>query len=296
MHLTIRRYLAALLVAVVLAGCGGSAQSPSPAPSDGHPPGGFLLRATTTQALPPESRFGWFPTVAITGDRVLVLQGAVPAIYPGPLLAPLFGRLISDAGYGRIVERAMAFGLLTGNGDFTPPDVAPGQALGKIEIVVDGTMRVLVGDPSRVIMCIQAPCDPAPGTPEAFGSFWQALSDLPSWLGADLGPEAPYVAQAVALLIEPPVVGDADIPARVSPWPLGGPLADVGRPIGGGQLPRCATIRGDDAQTLLAAFANATQLTNWADAGTDPPSAVFLQVRPLLPGEDACAELFGITE
>ena len=80
----------------------------------------------------------------------------------------------------------------------------------------------------------------------------------------------------------------------MQPWPLETPLAETGVPISDADLPRCATVEGDDAATLEAAFAGANQLTVWADAGVDPADAVSIAVRPLLPGDDPCNELFGI--
>ncbi len=284
--------VAILLAALVAGGCSAaSGPSPSPAPSgSGLPTGGLWLRATMTQAIPPINRFGWFPAVAITADGVVVTQGAVPAIFPGPLVSPLVGRSISAEGFGRIVQAARDLGLLTGQSDFTG-GARPGQALGRIELVAGDPVVELVGDPGRVMQCITTPCDPAPGSPEAFGAFWQRLVDLQSWLGPELGPEASYQPGAYAIL-----VGSAPdpqgLPQAPADWPLDEPLATLGDPVGDG-VHRCATVRGDDAAALRPALEAATQITAWTQ---DPStSATFgLTVRPLLPGEDVCRELFGI--
>jgi hypothetical protein len=53
-------------------------------------------------------------------------------------------------------------------------------------------------------------------------------------------------------------------------------------------------VTGEDAATLETAFAAANQLTMWVDEGGDEADAVSIAVRPLLPGEDPCQELFGI--
>ena len=65
-------------------------------------------------------------------------------------------------------------------------------------------------------------------------------------------------------------------------------------PVGDADLPRCATVEGEDAATLEASFATANQLTLWVDAGVDPADPVSIAVRPLLPGDDPCMELFGV--
>ena len=280
-------------LAASLAACGEQAATPSPeSPSDA-----YLLRASLTQALAPENVFAWMPAVTITADLVVVTSGPVPAIFPGPLLPNLRGREISRAGYDRIVSQARTLGLLDGDGDFSPPDVAPGMQLGRIEISVDGGMRILIGDPSRVIQCIRAPCDPPPATPEAFASFWQQLSDLPATIPDELGSEFGYRPDGFALLIGVEHAdGGAGIEPRVRQWPLSTPLADLGRPIGDRLVPRCATIEGDDAATLATEFEASDQLTRWVDPGGAAADAQSIAVRPLMPGEDVCGELFGITE
>ena len=95
------RFVAAVVLAAAVGGCG----EPGTTPSGTPPPAGFLLRASLTQALAPENVFAWTPPVTITGDRILVTTGPVPAIFPGPLLPNLRGRAISQAGYDRIVTR-----------------------------------------------------------------------------------------------------------------------------------------------------------------------------------------------
>jgi hypothetical protein len=70
------------------------------------------------------------------------------------------------------------------------------------------------------------------------------------------------------------------------------PLAEIGEPIGADPFPTCGTVRGEDAATLEGAFASANQLTMWVDESVREP--VSITVRPLLPGDDPCRDLFGI--
>lgn len=215
-------------------------------------------------------------------------------IYPGPLLPNLQGRPITDAGFEKIVQRGRDLGMFTGTGNFVPAVVMPGAQLGRIEIVVDGVLHDLTGDPSRAIVCITAPCDPAPGTPEAFGTFWAALSDL-TWLAGDLGPEAPYVADAYAVLAGVELAEQPSLPEPVAVWPLEQPLATFGKPVGSAAAPRCGAARGADAATLRPALESANQLTRWIDKGAAAPSdGILIQVRPMMPGEDICLEVFGL--
>ena len=304
-------WIVALTAAALISGCvasvgsspgtpSASAPSTTPsAPSTPSPSGAtdstYRLRATMTQATPPVTRFGWLPVVAITGDLRVVASGPMIEIYPAPLLPNLQARPITDDGYARIVEQARTLGLLSGKTDFTAPDPLMGAQLGRIELLADGVRHDLVGDPSRVIVCVAAPCTPAPGTPEAFAAFWQSISDL-TWLGADLGPEAPYVAEAYALLVGVEPVEEPALSPKVVTWPLDTPLASFGTPVGNEPAPRCGTVRGADAVTLRPSLEAANQLTRWVDKGAAAGSGTSLQVRPMVPGEDVCQELFGISD
>jgi hypothetical protein len=283
----------------ILAGCVGAqpipspTSSPTPAPTTDPGAEGYLLRATEVQALPPESRFGWFPVVAITHRLELLEAAAVPAIFPGPLVQPFFARVLSQRGYAAIIDEARAMGLLSGRSDFTPPDVAPGARLGRIELVADGQRFDLVGDPTRLVRCAGTRCVPEPGTPEAFAAFWQRIGGLWSWLESELGPAQPYVAPAFALLVEPPMPTDGMAP-RFATWPLPAGLLTAGQPIGTGQLPRCVTVRGGDADAVRPVLGGADQLTRFVESSGAPAGGVSLRVRPLLLGEDHCLELFGL--
>jgi hypothetical protein len=283
--------LAALLG--LLAACGSSAGSPITSP-DASPNANapYALRATVSQAIPPTARFTWLPYAFVTEDGIAVTQGAVPAIFPGPLVPPLFGAQLTEAGYDMVVERARSLGLLDGPGDFTPSQPMPGSQTGLVELLVDGAMRQMTGAPNANIQCITTPCDAAPGTPEAFGSFWQDIGNLRSVVGEELGAEAAYHPEGYALLIGVTPPDDSGIEPQVVPWVLDTPLAEIGAPIGPDPLPTCGTVGGEDAATLEAAFSRANQLTTWADDTLSEP--VSIAVRPLLPGDDPCMELFGV--
>lgn len=303
-------WLILLTVVAIVAACGRvAAPSPeTPTPGDSSTPGAttnpsdpgtpvgeaYRLRATLTQAIPPLSRFTWLPMVAIAGDLRVVTASLKIAIYPGPLLPNLQARPLSQGGFDKIVQKARDLGLLTGIGDFTPPDLAPGALGSRIEILVDGELHELIGDPMRVIVCITTPCDPAAGTPVAYGRFWQLLSDM-SWLEGDLGPEASYLATSFAILVGVEPAEEPGIGPQVATWPLPTPLDAFGEPVGSDAKPRCGTVTGADAVTLGSALAPANELTRWVDAGAAPETGIVIQVRPMLPGEDVCRDLFGPT-
>ncbi len=166
----------ALLLAACSVGPGApnatATSSPDPAAST------YWLRMTTTQAIAPLELFGRMPVLAITGDAVAVTPGPVAEIYPGPLVPPLIGRRVTEAGRARIVEAARDAGLLDWRSDFTGDALIAGGETGRIELTVDGRRVSITGDPSAHIECITTPCVPASGTPAAFGDLWRQLTDL----------------------------------------------------------------------------------------------------------------------
>lgn len=268
------------LAGILIAACAGSVPTPQPTPPA---EAGALLRVTTQQALPPPSTFSWLPSVVITLDGRALTAGAVPAIFPGPLINPLIERQLTQGGWAKIVAAARGFGLLGGATDFTGGAMPPGSMTARLQLVADGRVHDLVGDPNRIMVCVTAPCDPQPGTPEAFGAFLSRLGDLGSWLGADIGPEAIHVPEGYAILVGPPPADEPGLPQPQIDWPLEGGLDAFGRPLADGSDGRCGSATGPDAAALRPAFDSANQFTKWRD----PADGSFrgLLVRPLLPGD-----------
>src|SRR3954453_17454927 len=254
------------------AGCGAGAPSPSPStatptpppptpvvpsPSSVAPAGvGYWLRMTTSQAIPPIQQFSVPPTSLITADGRYLVPGAIPMIYPGPIVTPLFARQVSDAGREQIVGWARELGLLGGKADFTGDGALPGGATGTIELTVDGSLVKLTGLPEP------APeASPAAGSPAAFSELWRRVASLPDTLPGELGPEQPYEPVGYALLVGPPPAPPEGMKGNLQDWPLDAPIATFGRPVADGV--RCGTAFGEDAAALDHSFENANQLSQW---------------------------------
>lgn len=282
MHRSASSALTLVLAAGLVAACTGSGGSPSPSE-----PAGFSLRAWVTQALPPIDSFAISGPSIVVDRGALITQGPVPAIFPGPLMPNLIARPISEAGIEAIVAAARAAGLLDGPTDLTGGGM-PGAQVGHLRFVVDGVEREVLGDPNRQIVCVTAPCDPAAGTPEAFGTFWARLSDPTGWLAGELGRETLYDPERLAVLLTEPRL-DATIQPSIAPWPIDGELLKFGTvfAVPQGTPPvRCGVIEGDDVVAALAAFRAANQLTRWTDGTGAERGAI---IRPLFPGEaDPC--------
>jgi hypothetical protein len=286
----ILRPIAVLLAALLFAACaGGAPSSPSPAPP-APADAAALLRVTMIQAVPPLARFPVMPQVVITLDGRVLTGGAVPAIYPGPLVMPVVERRITPAGWAKVVAAARDAGLLGGLRDFTGGQLPPGSATLRLELVADGKVHALQGDPGRQMVCVTAPCVPPPGTPEAFTGFVAKLPDLGSWLAADLGPEAMHTPAAYAIIVREPPAQEPGLPQPAIDWPFAVRLAQFGKALAGGVDGRCGTVTGTDVGVLRPPLAAANQLTRWRDPADGTLHG--LVVRPLLPGdEDPCAGL-----
>jgi hypothetical protein len=292
------RLILPIVAVALVAACGGGAASPTQAPSSPANPtpvipvpspaegGTYWLRMTTFQAIPPVNLFAVPPTATITGDGQYLVQGTVPEIYPGPLVMPLFGGELSDAGRAQILAWADELGLLSGKTDFTGDGGLAGGITGQIELTVDGRLVSLRGLPDA-----SAP-DPKPGSPAAFAELWQRIANLPQTLPGELGAEVPYTPTAYAILVGQPPAPQDGMTASVMDWPLGTPLATFGGPVANNTA-RCGLVEGEDAATLTPAFAQANQLTMWTQ---DPEfsTAYGLTVRPIVAGENPCAEIFGL--
>ena len=199
---------------------------------------------------------------------------------------PLFGRQVSDAGRAQILAWADELGLLSGKTDFTGDGGLPGGVTGQIELTVDGRLVALTGLPDATSL------DPKPGSPEAFGALWQRIANLPQTLPGELGPEQPYTPRPTPILVGQPPAPQDGMTASVMDWPLDTPLATFGGPVANNSA-RCGLVEGEDAATLTPALAQANQLTMWTQ---DPEfsAAYGLTVRPIVAGENPCAEIFGL--
>lgn len=306
---------AVVVPAILLAACtaGGGWRPPSQAPQSSPSPQpsqrpvaspaapsspaatvGPWLRAWVTQALPPPNAFGLPDALVITSDGVAVAHLSIADIHPRPAVVPLVGRQLTSAGRDQILARARGLGLLSGATQFGAPDL-PGAATAHILLTVDGRAMEILGNPNATIMCIKAPCDPAPGTPEAFGEFWRQLANsdlLHDWLGPDVASQQPFQPPVYSVLVGPAPTPDPKLGADVAYWPLPTPIARFGIAVLDGSY-RCGTVGGADAGDLAAALARANSLTQWTQS--ESTSAAFgLVVRPVVEGQDACREIFGI--
>jgi hypothetical protein len=282
-----RRLAATVVFSLLLAACqGGAGTSPSPAPtptpapSPSPSPGAFYLRASYSQALPPRHTFAWLPVLTVADGVVYDGNVAINMIFPGPLTIQPIARSISEAGIAALIDEARRLGLLEGDGDFTGDQPMPGSRLGQIDLVVDGITYSLTGNPDAMIVCVRAPCEAPPGTPEAFGAFWQALMMAGTWLESELGPIQEWMPERVALLLTLPT--NQDMPPVPAEWPFETSLAEAGVEFPGDEGDRCLTLSGDALAAIWPTLRDGNQLTVLVDEAGNQAAPI---VRVLVPGD-----------
>ena len=280
-----RLQLACLALAyVTIAACGGGGTSQAPTPEPTPPDGAaFLLRLETDQAIPPLERFGWTPAMVITLDGLALTGGAVPAIFPGPLVGPIVQRQLTPAGWDKVVATARAAGLLGGPIDLG--EQQPGAEQIRLRIVADGRLHEVVGS-NVAVPCLPAPCQGPPATSAALQFFAGSVMDLSTLLGTDVGPEARYVPAGYAI-----VVGAAPDDQGAQPalaWPFAAGFEAFGKPFADGSGRRCGMVVGEDAAILRPVLDAATQITAFRDPVDG--SLHGLTVRPILPGDGSLCE------
>lgn len=280
------RHVAPLgLVCLLLAACSTASPSPTPSPQPSPSPApaaGFYLRAYYTQALPPRHTFNWLPMLTIADGVLLDGNVAIDMIFPGPLTIVPFARPITDDGIAALVAEAQRLGLLSDKTDYTGGQAVPGARLAHLQLIVDGVTFNLTGNADATIVCVRAPCEAPPGTPEAFAAFWQELNMAGTWLGSELGPIQEFVPERVALLLTAPT--DQGMPNRPVEWPFDTALADAGVEFPGDEGARCVTLTDDALAAIWPALRDGTQLTVFVDAeGTQAAPTV----RVLVPGDES---------
>ncbi|HUP82722.1 MAG TPA: hypothetical protein VM284_00855, partial [Candidatus Limnocylindria bacterium] len=226
--------------------------------------------------------FNWLAMLTVADGILLDGNVAIDMIFPGPLTVLPIARPITAEGIAAIVAEAQRLGLLTGMTDYTGDHAMPGARLGRIQLIVDGVTYNLTGNPDAMIVCVRAPCEAAPGTPEAFAAFWQELNMAGTWLEPELGPVQEFLPESVALLLTAPTA--QGMPNQMVEWPFDTALADAGAEFPGEEGARCVTLSGDALAAVWPQLRDGNQLTVFVDG--DGTQAAPL-VRVLVPGDES---------
>jgi hypothetical protein len=244
--------------------------------------------------VPAEYHLTRVPVFSLLGDGRVIVTGAVPAIYPGPLLPPLLERRLSEAGIQRILRAALDSGVLDESADWR-------GAASHVADAADAVFTLNVeGRSVRVSVYALGIGEGTFGFSDEERAVHGALGELAgllaapdTWLPEDawLDEWHDYRADALRLVVRN---ADADaevqdgIGIRVVPWPVAGDPARFGEPTSMDGW-SCGVVEGADVAAWYAALEAGDQLTRWSGGG----HRYAVSPRPLLPDESAGCDAGG---
>lgn len=271
------------------AGDGGGATYPGPADS-------VVVRISTGGGfVAPSYSITQLPEFSLMGDGRAITPGAIPEIYPGPAIAPLFSQLVTPDGVQAILSLAKTDGLLGPDHDYTD--------MGSVGIAdVGTTMFTIVADGQTHTFNFYALSELGKKPPTMSQAEFDArtlaqdfatkMGDL-SWLPAgSTADPSPYVPSAVRVFVGG-YQADPNVSEPAVRWPLSVGLADFGAAMDAASsagnlrssLPdRCGVVTGSELDTLSPLIAKANQLSPWKSGDHE----FGLLFRPLLPDETGC--------
>jgi hypothetical protein len=240
--------------------------TPAPAGHD-HPTGADeVVIGVTFEGgfVPVEVAFTQPPTLLISGDGRAITQGAVPAIYPGPLLPALVERTISEDGIQTLLAKADELGLLADVEYGDPPLPVADVPDTVVTITADGTTY------RHVAYALGIDDEPEEARANLY-EFVTAATDLATTVGSgELGPEAPMTSDSYLIRAIPldTATVTTELPPTYVDWPADASvrLADA---------TECAVLPAAEGDPL---FADATQLTYFNEAGVTYSIAATLRV------------------
>ena len=228
--------------------------------------------------LPPWETLGFYPSVALYDDGRLITQGPQIDIYPGPALPNLQVTQLTQDGVLQVLDWAAEAGLTGPDRQLGEPSFDAGQTVFTVTSAA-GTHRSSVPDLSL--------SDPDIG---ALRQFQDLMMNLRAFLGDDVvGDDQPYAfdrLRVISMLADPGNVVDPELGSTLE-WPLDEPLATLGTSISEPANYRCGSIEGDDLAALMPLLQQANELTLWQSE----KELYQLELRPLLPDEEACPEI-----
>jgi hypothetical protein len=303
-----KRTLALLLGMTVLAAACAASPGGSPGEGDGsgdsdgsidHPTGDALVLSVENRGgfVPVEFVATAMPTFTLLGDGRVIVPGAMTLIYPGPALAPLQHRTLTEEGIQQLLAAVAQTGLFD----------ADLELRGAQNIVADAADTVFTlhaGDRDVTVTVYGLgtldPSMPMEGVSAAEANAHRTLTQLndrlmflDQWLPASAFADdgwKPYEPEAFRLYVRN---ADAVPPDPALPpepphaWPVEGDPAAFGEPDAFLADTRCGVVEGEEAAAWLEELSVSTQLTRWA-AGDHLYTVL---PRPLLPHEErVCPE------
>lgn len=299
-----RTFLAATLALGLLgAACANSSSGTGTTPGNGggstYPtaPDQVVVRVATGGGfVAPSYSLTQVPQFSLMGDGRAITPGAIPEIYPGPAIAPLFSQRLTPDAVQAILSLAHTDGLLAPSRDFTD--------MGSVGIADAPTTTItVVADGQTHAFNFYALGELGQKKPAQMGrgefdartqalDFTKKVGDL-SWLPAgSAGNQTPFEPNGVRVFVSD-YRADPNMSEPAIEWPLATGLAAFGDVMKGatgalntnnGLPSRCGTVTGSEQTTLMPLIEHANQLSPWKSDGKE----YGLLFRPLLPDESGC--------
>jgi hypothetical protein len=261
-----------LALGLVVSACG--AGEPGTMPTDYAPDDVVLTISEEGGFAPVELILGRHPRYVLQADGRLYSPGAVPAIYPGPMLTPIFVGTVDDAAMQEIFELIDDSGLPEIDGRLEEDSATNKVADATTTVITyfDGetehTLAVYaLGIALATSDQAQAAANLVEAVDRANGTLTDATEYRPTRLEIRTG--------------ERMALPDPEF-RSTQPWPLA--IAPDEMPAGDHGW-RCVVVEGPPATDLLEIFGDANQATVWEYEGTEHA----LIARGLFPGEAGCA-------
>lgn len=259
-----------LAATLFLSACG--AGEPGTMPTDTQPDDVILTVTDEGGFAPVELILGRHPRFVLQADGRLYTPGMVPAIYPGPMLSPIFVGTVDETTLAEIMRLIDAAGL---------PDIDRVEDTTATNQVADATTTVITyfdGAAEHTLSVY------ALGIASDESQTAQAAADLVRALdaaAAALTDVTEYQPTRVEVRTgDRMALPDAEF-RNTKPWPLAIAPADLPET---GHGWRCVVVEGPPATDLLEVFANANSATVWEHEGTE----YALIARGLTPATPAC--------
>jgi hypothetical protein len=254
--------------------------------------GGFVM---------PQTLITRMPVFILFGNGCYVVQGPQIEIYPAPALPNLQETCLNEEGVQEILAKAKAAGLLDGDAEYRNDMIADAAttvftvtADGKTSVVRAYALEMDAGNDPNI-------SDEDREAREKLLTFMQDMGGVDFWIDPEMIVEEAhaYEIERMQIAVIPadspsaPMIEDGLEP-QVLEWPLESDLATFGTPYLTGEF-NCDVVEGEDLTTLLPKLQEANQLTHWVSAAEGTPEAgdedaYIFALRPLFPGEAACAE------
>jgi hypothetical protein len=216
--------------------------------------------------IPMEFAFVNTPALVLTDDGRLVVPGAIPEIYPGPLVPVLNQRTISEEGVDAYLDLVEEYGLLE-HRQYEGNDMIADAAVSVVRIRVDGEEYVH----SAYALGFDDETDP---DRSALQEFVELALDPATFVDADaLGEEVAFETDTYLVLSyesDPSLEADIEPAPEVVDWPAGASVRLADATV-------CAEVPYDEVDDVLD---EATQLTWFDDDGV----TYRVAATPRLPG------------